>query len=454
MEETPQGTFQDELEWCIRQLETGLMLQNPTPQQVGDTHRILKVLRSRKAPFVKKRQVMNQVFGDYRQKMAKERQKVEKNALKTSSVLIQECNSQTSSSIIYRKHSSEPAENSGNWFAPTDNSFRFSFSACEEDQENISSNFDKFQSDGNSDGKGAACAERSPDLRESETSTLNWSKVGNSRTEFNFNFLVQEEAELQDKDFEAQNVTSRGLLLTEQEGRFPQNDGCKDQMYIEMKKDISVPEMISSASQNDKKPAKTTDGVPKRKKKKRVPSEKELEGTEAKKESQSGENNEHGDEQLRREVDWCIEQLELGLKRQRSTQNQADEVLRAVKILRSEKAALVKKRQIMRSMLGDYRKKMEEERGRQMRLLQAATKAARVTEVREEARKTSSHVYRKCTKTAQKDHATVGSQDHFVPQECSRGSTSSPFRVREEGISDSNRFIFKSSEGSFCFNFF
>lgn len=467
MEETPQGTFQDELEWCIRQLETGLMRQNPTPQQVGDTHRILKVLRSRKAPFVKKRQVMHQVFGDYRQKMAKERHKVEKNASNTSSTLKQEGISQTSASIIYRKHSSEHSDNSGNWFVPSDNSFQFSFSAYEEDQENISSNFDKFLSEGNSDGKGSAFAESSSYLREGVTSTMSWSEVDNSRTEFNFNFLVEEDTEFQDKDLEAHNVKSSGLLLlTEQEGSSPPNDACEDQICTEKKKEISVPEMISTASQKDKQPAKTTEGVPKKKKKKHASSKKELGGTETKLEShestrQSASKSEHqceeakgGDEQLRQEVDWCIEQLELGLKRQKSTQKQAEEVLRAVKILRSEKAALVKKRQIMRSMLGDYRKKMEEESRKQMRLLQAATKAARVAEVRQEDQKSSSHVYRKCAKTAQKDPATVGSQDYSVTQGCSTESASSQVHVREEGISDSDKFIFKSSDNAFCFNFF
>ncbi|XP_078519073.1 UPF0488 protein C8orf33 homolog isoform X2 [Lissotriton helveticus] len=466
MEETPQGTFQDELEWCIRQLETGLIRQNPTTQQVGDTHRILNVLRSHKAPFVKKRQVMNQVFGDYRQKMAKERHKVENNASNTSSTLKQEGSSQTSASIIYRKRSSEPSDNSGNWFAPSDNSFQFSFSAYEEDQENISSNFDKVLSEGNSEEKGSACAESSSYLKEGVTSTMNWAEVDNSRTEFSFNFLVQEDAEFHDKDLEAQNVKLSGLLLTEQEGRLPQNDACEDQIYTEKKKDISVPEVISTASQKDKQPAKTTEGVPKKKKKKPVSSKKELGGTETKMEShesagQSVSKLEHqyeeakgGDEQLHREVDWCIEQLELGLKRQKSTQKQAEEVLRAVKILRSEKAALVKKRQIMRSMLGDYRKKMEEESGKQMRLLQAATKAARVAEVREETRKSSSHVFRKCAKTARKDRATVGSQDYSVTPGCSTEPTSSQVHVREEGVSDSHKFILKSSESTFSFNFF
>lgn len=43
-----------------------------------ETQRILKVLRSSETPFVKKREVMDQVFGDYRLKMAEDQKSTEK----------------------------------------------------------------------------------------------------------------------------------------------------------------------------------------------------------------------------------------------------------------------------------------------------------------------------------------------------------------------------------------
>ena len=48
-----------------------------------------------------------------------------------------------------------------------------------------------------------------------------------------------------------------------------------------------------------------------------------------------------------------------------------EEASRALKTLRSSKAPLVKKRQVMRSMFGDYRKKMEEDKAKQVKLIQA-----------------------------------------------------------------------------------
>lgn len=48
-----------------------------------------------------------------------------------------------------------------------------------------------------------------------------------------------------------------------------------------------------------------------------------------------------------------------------------EEASRALKTLRSSKAPLAKKRQLMRTMAGDYRKKMEEEKGKQFKLIQS-----------------------------------------------------------------------------------
>ncbi|KAG1950977.1 UPF0488 protein C8orf33 [Pimephales promelas] len=83
------------------------------------------------------------------------------------------------------------------------------------------------------------------------------------------------------------------------------------------------------------------------------------------------------DEQLNRELDWCIEQLELGLRTQKTSSKQREEASRALKTLRSSKAPLVKKRQVMRAISGDYRKKIEEERARQFKLIQSSMTSAR-----------------------------------------------------------------------------
>ncbi|KFU95242.1 UPF0488 protein C8orf33, partial [Chaetura pelagica] len=98
--------------------------------------------------------------------------------------------------------------------------------------------------------------------------------------------------------------------------------------------------------------------------------------------SHQDEITQQSDDQLWKEVDWCVKQLELGLKTQKPTPKQAEEALRAIKTLRSAKAPLVKKRQLMRTMFGDYRKKMEEEQCKELKLIETALKSARIVEVK------------------------------------------------------------------------
>ncbi|KAF7708057.1 hypothetical protein HF521_017114 [Silurus meridionalis] len=75
--------------------------------------------------------------------------------------------------------------------------------------------------------------------------------------------------------------------------------------------------------------------------------------------------------------------LELGLRTQKSSTKQREEASRALKTLRSSKAPVVKKRQVMRAVSGDYRKKMEEDRERQQKLIRSAMSLATVTRVSE-----------------------------------------------------------------------
>ncbi|XP_061160450.1 UPF0488 protein C8orf33 homolog isoform X2 [Syngnathus typhle] len=95
--------------------------------------------------------------------------------------------------------------------------------------------------------------------------------------------------------------------------------------------------------------------------------------------NQASENTElSSEEQFKRQLDWCIEQLELGMKSQKATSKQKEDASHALKTLRSSKAPLVKKRQVMRAMAGDYRKKMEEEKHKQFKLMQNERTSAQV----------------------------------------------------------------------------
>ncbi|XP_010118425.1 PREDICTED: UPF0488 protein C8orf33 homolog, partial [Chlamydotis macqueenii] len=237
MSKAPQGTFHDELEWCISQLEADLLRLSPTPKQAEEAQHILKVLRSRETPFVEKQQVMNRVFGNYRLRMAEDQKSMEK-------------------------------------------------------------------------------AETAP-------------------------------------EDEAVTETSKA-------------DGAAQKKKKKKKK-----KQKPSVS---KKEIEET-GINRK-------AEAEANGCQNRDTSHKDETSQQSDDQLWKEVEWCVEQLELGLKTQKPTPKQAEEALRAIRTLRSDKAPLVKKRQLMRTMFGDYRKKMEEEWCRELKLMEKAAKSARVVEVK------------------------------------------------------------------------
>lgn len=143
------------------------------------------------------------------------------------------------------------------------------------------------------------------------------------------------------------------------------------------------------------------------------------------------------DEQLNRELDWCIEQLELGLRTQKTSSKQREEASRALKTLRSSKAPLVKKRQVMRAISGDYRKKIEEERAKQFKLIQSAMTSARVTTVSE----CKPVFHRRAERNTQPTDKTDQSQELRETDE------------HTETDDGTKPFVFTKTHEEFCFNF-
>ena len=66
----PVSNFEQELEWCIAQLE--LTRSDASKMQKIDNEKYIRLLRSGKSPLPRKRQLMKTLFGDYRSKMIKE----------------------------------------------------------------------------------------------------------------------------------------------------------------------------------------------------------------------------------------------------------------------------------------------------------------------------------------------------------------------------------------------
>ncbi|XP_056222204.1 UPF0488 protein C8orf33 homolog isoform X2 [Seriola aureovittata] len=147
------------------------------------------------------------------------------------------------------------------------------------------------------------------------------------------------------------------------------------------------------------------------------------------------------EEQLNRQLDWCIEQLELGMRSQKGTPKQKEDASRALKTLRSSKAPLVKKRQVMRAMTGEYRKKMEEEKNKQFKLIQSEIASAQVKVVSDSPKK-SVFCQRAKVKTQ-----TPNSEEN--PQETEAQDTGLTPETQEE----TSAFVFTPSKDKFRFNF-
>ncbi|CAF1347123.1 unnamed protein product [Adineta steineri] len=59
--------FERELAWCVGQLEC--MMRSSSMKDKDPPRSALQTLTNPKTPFIRKRQMMQQLFGDYRQKM-------------------------------------------------------------------------------------------------------------------------------------------------------------------------------------------------------------------------------------------------------------------------------------------------------------------------------------------------------------------------------------------------
>lgn len=73
------------------------------------------------------------------------------------------------------------------------------------------------------------------------------------------------------------------------------------------------------------------------------------------------EGGESQEDKFQAELCWCLEQLDISLQSGKLSEKQSKDVARTIKSLNNPKAPLVKKRQLMRTSLGDYRSKMQQE---------------------------------------------------------------------------------------------
>ncbi|KAK3551536.1 hypothetical protein QTP70_017344 [Hemibagrus guttatus] len=120
--------------------------------------------------------------------------------------------------------------------------------------------------------------------------------------------------------------------------------------------------------------------------------------------------------------------------KQESTELVREEASRALKTLRSSKAPIVKKRQVMRAVSGDYRKKMEEDRERQYKMIRSVMSTAKVMCVSEPRCR---GVYHRQAETRKAPARSTDTSEASLPAEQTDGA----------------RFVFRPSGEEFHFNF-
>lgn len=98
-----------ELYWCIQELESSLGKGKIQMKQAQDISKSLNTLKSNSAPLIKKRQIMRNKLGNYREKMIKDEQKLTKHV---SSVKFTNKPDLSKKSLFLRKASSNVKQNS------------------------------------------------------------------------------------------------------------------------------------------------------------------------------------------------------------------------------------------------------------------------------------------------------------------------------------------------------
>ncbi|KAK3865077.1 hypothetical protein Pcinc_029283 [Petrolisthes cinctipes] len=75
-----------------------------------------------------------------------------------------------------------------------------------------------------------------------------------------------------------------------------------------------------------------------------------------------GGGDEAAQERFAVELRWCVEQLEASIQKKKGSTKQNEDLIKSYKTLISSKAPMVKKRQVMSALFGDYRSKMAKEK--------------------------------------------------------------------------------------------
>ncbi|XP_073835766.1 UPF0488 protein CG14286-like isoform X2 [Musca autumnalis] len=154
------------------------------------------------------------------------------------------------------------------------------------------------------------------------------------------------------------------------------------------------------------------------------------------------------DRQFELELCWCVQQLETALNTGKLSQKVAEDTMKNLKILKG-RHPIIKKRQVMKAAMGDYRAKMKEEEKK----MSLAPKQIKFTTTSANDVKKSSFVKKAAILTSGKDFKF----DFQVPETngntTEAAQTSPGDTVGNAERSSNNKKIHFTSGSGFTFNF-
>ncbi|XP_017851417.1 UPF0488 protein CG14286 [Drosophila busckii] len=153
-----------------------------------------------------------------------------------------------------------------------------------------------------------------------------------------------------------------------------------------------------------------------------------------------------GDNDIQFEVElcWCVQQLQTALSSGKLSQKIAEDTSKNLKTLTSQTAPLIKKRQVMKLALGDYRSKMQQEEKKML----LASKEIKFTPT--SATPTSSFVKKSALLTSGKDFRFNFSEPKIGD------NTDSPIALKDQSKVDAtslNSNLLGNNGNTFKFNF-
>lgn len=132
--------FEVELCWCIQQLEISLGTSKLPEKQAESMVKAINVLKSNSVPFIKKRMLMRNTLGDYRQKMKDDEKKFGKSAIEfkltgkkdSSSVFIKKACALQNKETVEKSTKSNSSLNQSNSNDESNEPFKFNFQLSDE----------------------------------------------------------------------------------------------------------------------------------------------------------------------------------------------------------------------------------------------------------------------------------------------------------------------------------